>query len=67
MAQKIRNAQAAAGDRPVYAFAHGYGPVADVASRLRTAWEAGAHGMWINRYGYMSDEKLDAVGVITRR
>jgi hypothetical protein len=67
MAQKIRNAQAAAGDCPVYAFAHGYGPVADVASRLRTAWEAGAHGIWINRYGYMSDEKLDAVGVITGR
>ena len=25
-----------------------------------------AHGVWINRYGYLSDEKLDGVGDIWR-
>jgi hypothetical protein len=64
---KVREAQAAAGDCPVFAFAHGYGPLADMAARLEAAWDAGDHGIWINRYGYMSDEKLDAVGAITRR
>ena len=39
-AAKIRQAQAEAGDVPVHAFAHGYGPLDDVAARAKVAFEA---------------------------
>lgn len=63
MARKIAAARAATG-APVLAFAHGYGPVDDVARRARVAWEASGRRMWINRYGYLSDEKLARLGAI---
>ena len=59
--RKIRQAQQEAGDVPVYAFAHGYGPLADVRARVALASEAAAGRVWINRYGYLSDAKLDAI------
>jgi hypothetical protein len=48
----------------IFAMAHGYGPVADFRDRLRAAWAATGQKVWINRYGYLSDEKLDAVGQV---
>ena len=45
---------------------HGYGPVDDFTRRLRVVADSGAHGVWLNRYGYLSDEKLSAVGRIWR-
>jgi hypothetical protein len=65
-ARKIREAQAAAGTVPVLALAHGYGPVADFRNRLRVAYEAAGQRVWVNRYGYLSDAKLDAMGAICR-
>ena len=44
---------------------HGYGPAADFSRRFAVAAAAvkrGAAGGWINRYGYLSDEKLAAIG-----
>ena len=64
-AGKIRMAQTEAGDVPVHAFAHGYGPVADVADRVRVAFEASGGRLWVNRYGYLADAKLDAIGDVT--
>lgn len=61
---KIKAAQKAAGATPVYALAHGYGPVADFRKRLALAWRASAGRVWINRYGYLSDAKLAAVGEV---
>lgn len=59
MARKVAAARAAAGSGcPVSAFAHGYGPVEDVARRARVAFEASGGRLWMNRYGYLSDEKL---------
>ena len=60
--RKIVQAQLQAGGTPVYALAHGYGPVGDFRNRLETAMAASRHGCWINRYGYLSDEKLDIIG-----
>jgi hypothetical protein len=63
--RKIHIAQADAGDVPVYAFAHGYGPLADVKARTALAFKAAGGRLWLNRYGYLSDEKLDAIGEVT--
>lgn len=59
---KIAAARAAAGGLPVYALAHGYGPVDDFEARMRIAWRASGGRVWVNRYGYLADAKLDAIG-----
>ena len=64
-ARKIVEAQAAAGDTPVYALVHGYGPLDDFRRRLEAAYRATGRGIWVNRYAYLSDEKLDAIGRVT--
>lgn len=46
----------------MHVLVHGYGPVDDFERRLRLAWDAGTDGVWINRYGYLGDPKLDVVG-----
>ena len=62
-ARKIAFARARASN--VYALAHGYGPVDDYRQRLEVAWKASGGRVWINRYGYLSDAKLDATGAVT--
>ncbi|HEX5077779.1 MAG TPA: hypothetical protein VFV80_01435 [Geminicoccaceae bacterium] len=64
-ARKITRARAEA-RVPVYAFAHGYGPTEDVAARMAVAWRASDRRMWVNRYGYLRDAKLDALGALPR-
>ena len=49
----------------IFVVAHGYGPLADYRERLETAWRASGGRVWINRYGYLSDAKLDATGAVT--
>lgn len=66
LGRKIKQAQAAAGETPVFALAHGYGPPEDFRRRLAAAHHAGTHGFWINRYGYLSDEKLSMVRDVAR-
>ncbi len=56
---KIRQARREAGEVPVWGISHGYGPIEDVMRRLR-ALDGGPVN--INRYAYLSDEKLAAVG-----
>jgi hypothetical protein len=65
-ARKLASARAAAGSVPVYAIAHGYGPLADVAARFALAWEASEQRVFVNRYGYLSDAKLAAIGAVVR-
>jgi hypothetical protein len=50
---------------PVYAIVHGYGPVSDFRHRLQVAFDASDGRVTINRYGYLSDEKLDVIGEVT--
>lgn len=66
LVRKIRQAQLEAGKTPILALAHGYGPPADFRRRLEAAWRATPHGIWINRYGYLSDEKLAIIGDVCR-
>ncbi len=60
-ARKIAQAQRDAGETPVYVLAHGYGPLDDFRKRLEVARDAGRHGYWVNRYAYLSDDKLDVI------
>jgi hypothetical protein len=65
-ARKLTQAQADAGAMPVYALAHGYGPVEDFPKRQQVAWQTSRGGVWINRYGYLSDAKLKVVAEVCR-
>ena len=60
--RKIRVAREYAEDTPVMALAHGYGPVDDLRARLIAVRDSQPEGIWINRYGYLSDAKLEVVG-----
>jgi hypothetical protein len=55
----MRQVAIEAGDMPILPSVHAYGPLDDVERRWRIGWDVGEHGMWINRYGYLSQEKLD--------
>ncbi|MEM0909194.1 MAG: hypothetical protein AAGJ94_17650, partial [Pseudomonadota bacterium] len=66
MAHKIRTARSEANGASITAFAHAYGPLSDVVRRVRVAWEASQGRVWINRYGYLSDEKIAALAEVTR-
>lgn len=63
--RKIMQTRALAGDIPVYAFSHAYGPLDDFRARMDVAWQASGQRMVVNRYGYLSDEKLDVLGQVT--
>ncbi len=56
--RKVGFAQKAAGDTPVRALVHSYGPNDDFKRRVIIGRRASRHGIWINRYGYLSDEKI---------
>ena len=65
ISRKMRQARFEAGAVPVTALAHGYGPLVDVEARLEAAWHASGGRVWMNRYCYLTDEKLDLIKAIT--
>jgi hypothetical protein len=65
--RRIAQAKAAAGEgMAITPLVHGYGPVDDFARRLKLVAESEADGVWINRYGYLGDEKIAAIAEIWR-
>ena len=61
-ADKIFEAKRQAAGTPVYALIHGYGTVDDFTERFLTAFDAANGQGWLNRYGYLGDSKLSAIG-----
>jgi len=60
--RKLAQAKHAVGETtPLIPLVHGYGPADDFRRRLELVAESPADGVWINRYGYLSDEKLDTI------
>lgn len=63
--RKITQVMHTVGERTkIYALVHGYGPLDDFRRRLQLVADSEVDGVWINRYGYLSDEKLDIIGEI---
>jgi hypothetical protein len=56
---KIIQAREQAGTTPVWGMSHGYGPLEDVIRRYQAL---GDGPVQVNRYAYLSDEKLAALG-----
>jgi hypothetical protein len=57
---KINQSRSRAGTTPVWGISHGYGPLDDVMRRFRALGTSGPVQM--NRYAYLSDDKLAALG-----
>jgi hypothetical protein len=53
--------RATAGQADVTPSVHGYGPPDDFRRRLQLVADSNADGVWINRYGYLGEEKLNAI------
>jgi hypothetical protein len=64
LVRKLRQAQQHAGSTPVLGLVHGYGPLDDFRRRLAAAWQASNHGIWVNRYAYLDDRKLEIIGEV---
>jgi hypothetical protein len=63
--RKLDQVMTATGGRTkIYALVHGYGPLDDFRRRLQLVVDSPVDGVWINRYGYLSDAKLDCIGEI---
>lgn len=63
--RKIAEVLAAVGGAcEVFPLMHGYGPLDDFSRRFEIVAKSPADGVWVNRYGYLSDEKLQAMGGI---
>ena len=65
--RKFNTAQEAAKDTPIAALIHGYGPVDDFSDRFEHAFHAANRSGWINRYCYLSNEKLRKIGELKNR
>ena len=63
---KVEAARAQAGKTEFWAMGHGYGPCADMLRRLHAAGRGSGGNVYLNRYGYLSDEKLQAIGKIVK-
>tara|TARA_R110002111_G_scaffold117466_1_gene179430 strand:+ start:23030 stop:24463 length:1434 start_codon:yes stop_codon:yes gene_type:complete len=60
--RKIAAARKLARPMPIYALAHGYGPTEDFRTRMQVATDISPDGVWVNRYCYLNDDKLDIIG-----
>lgn len=59
LTRKLNQAVALAGNgAPCQAYVHSYRPADEFAATLAAASASNAHGCWVQRYGYLSDEKL---------
>ena len=52
------------GQTKVIPLLHGYGPDDDFHRRVRVVAESQAEGVWVNRYGYLSDRKLESIRLL---
>lgn len=59
-------AAAVAGKAKVHTLVHSYGPASNFQERFELALSSVADGIWINRYGYLSDEKLAILARLKR-
>jgi len=52
---------------PVWPLTHAYGPIDDMVARARAVFSVSKKRLWINRYAYLTDEKLSALGAMMKK
>jgi hypothetical protein len=61
---KLMEARGQVGRARFWALSHGYGPLPDVERRFLAALRGSGGSVYLNRYCYLSDDKLAALGAI---
>jgi hypothetical protein len=64
LASRQTQVESWAGDTPVWPIAHAYGPIEDFKKRAAAVLAVSKNRLWINRYAYMNDEKLEALAQV---
>lgn len=64
LAERQKFVEALAGDTPVWALGHAYGPVDDFKNRAEAVYKASSDRLWINRYAYLANKKFDALASV---
>ena len=66
LGKKQVQVEAESTNAPIWPIAHSYGPCNDFAKRAKAVFSVSKKRLWINRYAYLTDEKLDALGEVVR-
>ncbi len=64
--EKQRLAEAESVNAPIWPLSHAYGLTPDMVERSRAIFSVSKKRLWINRYAYLTDEKIDALGEMLR-
>ncbi len=64
---KLRSASQQIDNADMWGITHAYGPTDDVVRRFRAVERASGGRVHINRYGYLSDEKISAIAGVMGR
>ncbi len=63
---KQKHVEAESKNAPIWPITHSYGPCDDFAKRTEAIFSVSKKRLWVNRYAYLTDEKLDVLGEIAR-
>ena len=66
IAAKMENARSAVGGAEFWGITHAYGPDPDMIRRFRAVAGASGGRVYLNRYGYLNENKLRMVGELVR-
>lgn len=66
LSEKQKLVEAECSSAPVWPLTHAYGPIHDMVARARAVFSVSKKRLWINRYAYLTDEKLSALGAMMR-
>ena len=66
LGKKQAQVEAGSTNTPIWPIAHSYGPCDDFAKRAKAVFSVSKKRLWVNRYAYLTDEKLDALSEVMR-
>ena len=67
LSEKQKLVEAECTSTPVWPLTHAYGPIEDMVARARAVFSVSKKRLWINRYAYLTDEKLSALGAMMEK
>ncbi|MCH2387572.1 MAG: hypothetical protein MK240_05145 [Opitutales bacterium] len=67
LSEKQKLVESECASTPVWPLTHAFGPIDDVVTRARAVFSVSKKRLWINRYAYLTDEKLSALGAMMKR
>ena len=67
LSEKQKLVESECASAPVWPLTHAYGPIDDMVARAQAVFSVSKKRLWINRYAYLTDEKLSALGAMMKK